>query len=158
MFSVIFEVLPNEERKRRILNSPAPKADPGNDRWLRRQRAFESRLRPGWVLSHSTWRDEKSVVRWRTEGGAPYRAGQGTLPDLRIIICASVMSPPIPIRRAKPQSSSAASTIPRRQGEGRHLHRDHAAEGRSLRQPDRSAAGTISASISRNRAIVAHDV
>ena len=29
---------------------------------------FESKLRPGWVLSHSTWRDEKSVVRWRTEG------------------------------------------------------------------------------------------
>jgi hypothetical protein len=22
--------------------------------------------RPGWILSHSTWRDEKSVVRWRT--------------------------------------------------------------------------------------------
>ncbi len=29
---------------------------------------FESRLKPGWILSHSTWRDEKSVVRWRTEG------------------------------------------------------------------------------------------
>jgi heme-degrading monooxygenase HmoA len=28
---------------------------------------FESMRRPGWVLSHSTWRDEKSVVRWRTE-------------------------------------------------------------------------------------------
>ena len=27
----------------------------------------QARLRPGWVLSHSTWRDEKSVVRWRTE-------------------------------------------------------------------------------------------
>ena len=29
---------------------------------------FESQLRPGWLLSHSTWRDEKAVVRWRTEG------------------------------------------------------------------------------------------
>jgi heme-degrading monooxygenase HmoA len=29
---------------------------------------FESQLRQGWLLSHSTWRDEKSVVRWRTEG------------------------------------------------------------------------------------------
>jgi heme-degrading monooxygenase HmoA len=29
---------------------------------------FESQLRKGWLLSHSTWRDEKSVVRWRTEG------------------------------------------------------------------------------------------
>jgi heme-degrading monooxygenase HmoA len=27
---------------------------------------FESARRPGWILSHSTWRDEKSVVRWRT--------------------------------------------------------------------------------------------
>jgi hypothetical protein len=25
-------------------------------------------LRTGWILSHSTWRDEKSVVRWRTVG------------------------------------------------------------------------------------------
>jgi heme-degrading monooxygenase HmoA len=29
---------------------------------------FESQLRQGWLLSHSTWRDEKSVIRWRTEG------------------------------------------------------------------------------------------
>ena len=29
---------------------------------------FESRSRPGWILSHSTWRDEKSLARWRTLG------------------------------------------------------------------------------------------
>jgi heme-degrading monooxygenase HmoA len=28
---------------------------------------FESQLRKGWLLSHSTWRDEKSVIRWRTQ-------------------------------------------------------------------------------------------
>jgi heme-degrading monooxygenase HmoA len=28
---------------------------------------FESRSRPGWLLSHSTWRDEKSLVRWRSQ-------------------------------------------------------------------------------------------
>jgi heme-degrading monooxygenase HmoA len=28
---------------------------------------FESLVRKGWLLSHSTWRDEKSVIRWRTE-------------------------------------------------------------------------------------------
>jgi heme-degrading monooxygenase HmoA len=28
---------------------------------------FESHLRNGWLLSHSTWRDEKSLIRWRTE-------------------------------------------------------------------------------------------
>jgi heme-degrading monooxygenase HmoA len=29
---------------------------------------FESRRREGWVLSLSTWRDEKAVVRWRSQG------------------------------------------------------------------------------------------
>jgi len=29
---------------------------------------FESKRREGWVLSLSTWRDEKAVVRWRTQG------------------------------------------------------------------------------------------
>ena len=28
---------------------------------------FESQLRKGWLLSHSSWRDEKSVIRWRTD-------------------------------------------------------------------------------------------
>src|SRR5690242_2560513 len=69
MFSVIFEVLPNEGKKDAYLDlakhlKPILEKVEGfvdNER-------FESRLRPGWVLSHSTWRDEKSVVRWRTEG------------------------------------------------------------------------------------------
>jgi heme-degrading monooxygenase HmoA len=29
---------------------------------------FESKRREGWVLSLSTWRDEKAVVRWRSQG------------------------------------------------------------------------------------------
>jgi heme-degrading monooxygenase HmoA len=69
MFSVIFEVLPNDGKKKEYLElakhlKPILEAVDGfvdNER-------FESLLRPGWVLSHSTWRDEKSVVRWRTEG------------------------------------------------------------------------------------------
>jgi heme-degrading monooxygenase HmoA len=69
MFSVIFEVRPNEGRKDEYLDlakhlKPILEKIEGfvdNER-------FESKLRPGWVLSHSTWRDEKSVVRWRTEG------------------------------------------------------------------------------------------
>jgi len=69
MFSVIFEVLPAEGRKDDYLGlakhlKPILEKIEGfvdNER-------FESQLRPGWVLSHSTWRDEKSVVRWRTEG------------------------------------------------------------------------------------------
>ena len=69
MFSVIFEVLPAEGKKDTYLDlakhlKPILESINGfvdNER-------FESRLRPGWVLSHSTWRDEKSLVRWRTEG------------------------------------------------------------------------------------------
>jgi heme-degrading monooxygenase HmoA len=69
MFSVIFEVLPNEGRKDDYLNL-AKHLKPlleSIDGFVDNER-FESKLRPGWVLSHSTWRDEKSVVRWRTEG------------------------------------------------------------------------------------------
>jgi heme-degrading monooxygenase HmoA len=69
MFSVIFEVRPNDGRKddyldlARHLKPILEKIDGFVD-----NERFESKVRPGWVLSHSTWRDEKSVVRWRTEG------------------------------------------------------------------------------------------
>jgi heme-degrading monooxygenase HmoA len=69
MFSVIFEVLPAEGKKDEYLGL-AKHLKPileTIDGFVDNER-FESMLRPGWVLSHSTWRDEKSVVRWRTEG------------------------------------------------------------------------------------------
>ena len=69
MFSVIFEVHPNDGRKDDYLEQ-AKHLKPileTIDGFVDNER-FESLLRPGWVLSHSTWRDEKSVVRWRTEG------------------------------------------------------------------------------------------
>jgi heme-degrading monooxygenase HmoA len=69
MFSVIFEVLPNDGRKNDYLEL-AKHLKPileKIDGFVDNER-FESKLRPGWVLSHSTWRDEKSVVRWRSEG------------------------------------------------------------------------------------------
>ena len=69
MFSVIFEVHPNDGRKDDYLEL-AKHLKPileTIDGFVDNER-FESKLRPGWVLSHSTWRDEKSVVRWRTEG------------------------------------------------------------------------------------------
>jgi heme-degrading monooxygenase HmoA len=69
MFSVIFEVLPNDGKKDEYLEL-AKHLKPmleQVDGFVDNER-FESLLRPGWVLSHSTWRDEKSVVRWRTEG------------------------------------------------------------------------------------------
>jgi heme-degrading monooxygenase HmoA len=69
MFSVIFEVLPKEGKKDAYLEL-AKHLKPileKIDGFVDNER-FESKLRPGWLLSHSTWRDEKSVVRWRTEG------------------------------------------------------------------------------------------
>jgi heme-degrading monooxygenase HmoA len=69
MFSVIFEVLPNDGRKDdylKLAQHLKPILESING-FIDNER-FESQLRPGWVLSHSTWRDEKSVVRWRTEG------------------------------------------------------------------------------------------
>src|SRR5260370_3519004 len=69
MFSVIFEVLPNQGKKDEYLGL-AKHLKPileSIDGFVDNER-LESQLRPGWVLSHSTWRDEKSVVRWRSEG------------------------------------------------------------------------------------------
>jgi heme-degrading monooxygenase HmoA len=69
MFSVIFEVLPNQGKKDDYLDK-AKYLKPiieTIDGFIDNER-FESRLRLGWVLSHSTWRDEKSLVRWRTIG------------------------------------------------------------------------------------------
>ncbi|WP_424630359.1 antibiotic biosynthesis monooxygenase family protein [Bradyrhizobium sp. SYSU BS000235] len=69
MFSVIFEVLPNEGKKDAYLDL-AKHLKPileSIDGFVDNER-FESKLQPGWVLSHSTWRDEKSVIRWRTNG------------------------------------------------------------------------------------------
>ena len=68
MFSVIFEVLPDKGKKDDYLGL-AKHLKPileGIDGFIDNER-FESRSRPGWVLSHSTWRDEKSVIRLRTQ-------------------------------------------------------------------------------------------
>ena len=78
MFSVIFEVRPNDGRKDDYLDL-AGHLKPileKIDGFVDNER-FESRLRPGWMLSHSTWRDEKSVVRWRTVGEHHVAQGKG---------------------------------------------------------------------------------
>jgi heme-degrading monooxygenase HmoA len=70
MFSVIFEVFPKEGRLDTYLEL-AGRLKPlleAVDGFIDNER-FESQRRPGCLLSHSTWRDEKSVVRWRTHEG-----------------------------------------------------------------------------------------
>jgi heme-degrading monooxygenase HmoA len=68
MFSVIFEVHPRPEQWDAYL---------GNAKMLRPELEavdgfvdnirYKSLTREGWILSLSGWRDEKSVVRWRTK-------------------------------------------------------------------------------------------
>src|SRR5258705_2428442 len=67
MFSVIFEVHPKPDQWDAYL---------GNAKMLRPELEevdgfvdnirYRSLTREGWILSLSNWRDEKSVVRWRT--------------------------------------------------------------------------------------------
>ena len=67
MFSVIFEVLPNKANwndyldNAKMLRPELEKVDGFVDN-IR----YRSLTREGWILSLSNWRDEKSLVRWRT--------------------------------------------------------------------------------------------
>src|SRR4029077_12186224 len=67
MFSVIFEVLPNKENwddyfdNAKMLRPELEQVEGFVDN-IR----YRSLTRDGWILSLSSWRDEKAVVRWRT--------------------------------------------------------------------------------------------
>lgn len=69
MFVVIFEVQPKPDRWDAYLaHAAALKPELEQiDGFLDNER-FSSRHRPGWLVSLSTWRDEKALVRWRTQG------------------------------------------------------------------------------------------
>jgi heme-degrading monooxygenase HmoA len=68
MFTVIFEVHPKAERwddylgYARMLRPELERIDGFVDN-IR----YRSLTRPGWLLSLSNWRDEKALVRWRTQ-------------------------------------------------------------------------------------------
>jgi heme-degrading monooxygenase HmoA len=69
MFVVVFEVHPAPGKKDEYLGL-AKHLKPileSIDGFIDNER-FESKRREGWVLSLSTWRDEKAVVRWRIHG------------------------------------------------------------------------------------------
>jgi heme-degrading monooxygenase HmoA len=67
MFSVIFQVLPNKENwddyltNAKMLRPELEQVDGFVDNVR-----YKSLTRDGYILSLSTWRDEKSLVRWRT--------------------------------------------------------------------------------------------
>ena len=68
MFSVIFEVHPRAERwddylgYARMLRPELERIDGFVDNVR-----YRSLTRPGWLVSLSNWRDEKALVRWRTQ-------------------------------------------------------------------------------------------
>ena len=69
MFAVIFEVQPKPERLNDYLDLAKylkPKLE-AIDGFIDNER-FESKRTKGRLLSLSTWRDEKAVVRWRSHG------------------------------------------------------------------------------------------
>jgi len=69
MFVVIFEVRPKRARWDDYLNyakTLKPELEK-IDGFIDNER-FGSKRREGWLLSLSTWRDEKALVRWRTHG------------------------------------------------------------------------------------------
>ena len=75
MFAVIFEVQPRADRWETYLGlagalRPELTAVDGFIDNVR----YGSKRREGWLLSLSTWRDEKALVRWRTN--APHHAAQ----------------------------------------------------------------------------------
>jgi len=107
MFSVIFEVNRRPERAEDYLEL-AKHLKPilaKIDGFMDNER-FENKLRTGWLLSHSTWRDEKSVVRWRTEGEHHQVQQKGRFEifrdyHLRVGEVVSDTAPPVPIRELR---------------------------------------------------------
>ena len=91
MFAVIFEVHPAEGKKDEYL-AHAKELKPiieTIDGFIDNER-FESKLRPGWVLSLSTWRDEKAVIRWRVQSnhhGIQELGRAGIFADYQLRVC-----------------------------------------------------------------------
>ncbi len=91
MFAVVFEVKPAEGKKDEYL-AHAKELKPiieTIDGFIDNER-FESKLRPGWVLSLSTWRDEKAVIRWRVQSnhhGIQELGRAGIFSDYHLRVC-----------------------------------------------------------------------
>jgi len=91
MFAVVFEVHPAPGKKDEYLGL-AKRLKPlleAVDGFIDNER-FESQRREGWVLSLSTWRDEKAVVRWRSQGehhGVQEQGRNGVFSDYHLRVC-----------------------------------------------------------------------
>ena len=88
MFAVLFEVQPKADRGDAyfaIAKALRPELE-GIDGFVDNVR-YRSLTRPGWLLSVSTWRDEKALVRWRTAANhhdVQRHGRDGVLQDYRL--------------------------------------------------------------------------
>ncbi|KAL7904787.1 hypothetical protein GGI35DRAFT_462653 [Trichoderma velutinum] len=91
MFTVLFEVHPSLEKKALYLDiGKALRPELLQIDGFIDNIRYGSLTKPGWILSLSTWRDEKSLVRWRTQGrhhGAQENGRKEVFLDYRLRIC-----------------------------------------------------------------------
>jgi heme-degrading monooxygenase HmoA len=91
MFTVVFQVHPAPGKKDEYLGL-AKHLRPlleSIDGFIDNER-FESKRHEGWVLSLSTWRDEKAVVRWRSAGEhhrTQQKGRDGIFDDYHLRVC-----------------------------------------------------------------------
>jgi len=91
MFAVVFEVHPAAGKKDEYLGL-AKRLKPmleAVDGFIDNER-FESKRREGWMLSLSTWRDEKALVRWRTQSehhSVQEQGRNGVFSDYHLRVC-----------------------------------------------------------------------
>jgi heme-degrading monooxygenase HmoA len=91
MFVVVFEVHPAQGKKDEYL-ALARHLKPileSIDGFIDNER-FESKRREGWMLSLSTWRDEKAVVRWRIQSehhSTQEKGRNGVFSDYHLRVC-----------------------------------------------------------------------
>jgi heme-degrading monooxygenase HmoA len=143
MFVVIFEVTPKPDRWDDYLalaKQLRPKLE-AIDGFIDNER-FASKRNKGCLLSLSTWRDEKSVVRWRTQGEHHVVQGKGRFQvfedyHLRVGQVTSDTSPPAGLP-AEPTRSDATEI-----GAAKFCTITEASPPAKLPQPDANAAGLV---------------
>jgi heme-degrading monooxygenase HmoA len=117
MFAVIFEVVPEPERRQDYLDIAAqlrPELEK-IDGFVSIER-FESLTQPGKILSLSFWRDEAAVARWRRH--EQHREAQiagrtGIFRDYRLRVAAVVRDYGMNERAEAPQPAPEMSQKPR---------------------------------------------
>jgi len=97
VYGVFFEVKPNgaQGREEYLLEAEALTRHLQTRRGFMDVERFTNRMRPGWLLSFSRWRDESSLVAWRElfeHRRAQERGRQGIFEDYRIRVARQVQT------------------------------------------------------------------